>query len=289
MTPRYPVYVISKGRADCCLTARFLIADGCPFKLVVEPQEVDAYAAKFGRERLLVLPFSNLGLGSIPARNWVWEHAKAAGAERHWILDDNINMVRRLYREKRLRCNGAAALAIVEGFVDRYTNVAIAGLNYSWFVTHVIRKPFTLNCRIYSCLLIRNDLPFRWRGRYNEDTDLSLQVLTAGWCTMLVHAFTIDKVRTMTMKGGNTDELYAGDGRLRMARSLEKQWPGLVVVTRKFGRPQHHIRRDVHFTQQLKRKPGVRIPKDPEHGLVLRQVADEVRSPSLRELLRASK
>jgi hypothetical protein len=42
-----------------------------------EPQEEEIYAQHFGRERLLLLPFSNLGQGSIPARNWVWEHAKA--------------------------------------------------------------------------------------------------------------------------------------------------------------------------------------------------------------------
>ena len=29
-------------------------------------------------------------------------------------------------------------------------------------------------------------------------------------------------MHTMTMKGGNTDQLYKGDGRLTMARSLER-------------------------------------------------------------------
>jgi len=43
--PRYPVYVISKGRADCCMTAKFLQADGVPFKLVIEKQELEQYRA----------------------------------------------------------------------------------------------------------------------------------------------------------------------------------------------------------------------------------------------------
>jgi len=34
-----------------------------------------------------VLPFSNLGLGSYPARNWCWEHAISEGHAFHWILD----------------------------------------------------------------------------------------------------------------------------------------------------------------------------------------------------------
>ena len=90
LMPQYPVYVISKGRADVGLTANFLLEDEVPFRLVIEPQEEEEYAKYYDRKLLLILPFSNLGLGSIPARNWVWEHAKEAGYKRHWILDDNI-------------------------------------------------------------------------------------------------------------------------------------------------------------------------------------------------------
>src|SRR3972149_3358983 len=88
--------------------------------------------------------------------------------------------------------------------------------------------PFFLNTHVYSCLLILNSLPYRWRGRYNEDTDLCLQVLSAGWCTVLINAFMVDNMPTMTMRGGNTEELYQDDGRLKMARHLERLWPGVV-------------------------------------------------------------
>ena len=201
--PRYPVYVISKGRADRCLTARFLVADQVDFRLVVEPQEADAYAARYGRDRLEILPFANLGQGSIPARNWVWEHARAAGAEKHWILDDNIGYVVRRFHGERIRCESGPALACIEDLADRYANLAIAGLNYKMFATRYdCLPPFMANVHVYSCMLIRNDLPFRWRGRYNEDADLVLQVLSAGLCTILVNAFLIDKMASMTMKGG---------------------------------------------------------------------------------------
>ncbi|MCK9358020.1 MAG: hypothetical protein M0R22_12890 [Dehalococcoidia bacterium] len=192
MKPRFPVYVISKGRADNCLTARFLARDGVPFKLVVEPQEVEAYSRDFA-PHLAVLPFSNLGLGSIPARNWVWEDAIAAGAERHWILDDNIRDVQRPYKRKRIRCDSSVAMAAMEDFTCRYENVAIAGTNYVTFWTPDA-APFFRNVHVYSFMLIRNDLPFRWRGRYNEDTDLCLQVLSNGWCTILFNAFLAEKV-----------------------------------------------------------------------------------------------
>jgi hypothetical protein len=66
-------------------------------------------------------------------------------------------------------------------------------------------------------------------------------VLKGGLCTVLFNAFLAKKRPTMEMAGGNTDELYAGDGRLRMAESLREQHPDLVKVTSKWGRPQHHV------------------------------------------------
>jgi len=287
--PRYPVYVISKGRADTCLTAKSLWKDRVDYKLVVEPQEHDAYAVNHGAGKILTLPFSNLGQGSIPARNWVWEHAKASGAERHWILDDNLRDFRRFYRGRRIPCSARVALSVTEDFVDRYENVAVAGLNYTWFVVETARgylpPPFIVNVRVYSCMLIQNSITQRWRGRYNEDTDLCLQVLSAGYCTILMNAFNCWKIRTMTMKGGNTADLYQGDGRLKMARSLQRAWPGVVEVRRRFRRPQHAIKNQWKgFDTPLRRKPDAAIPADSEQGIALGAVRP-VRAESLRRLL----
>lgn len=284
MKPRYPIYVISKGRWENGLTARFLLHDRVPFKLVVEPQEADAYSAAFGGENVLVLPFSNLGLGSIPARNWLWEHAVEQGAERHWCLDDNIRGVSRNYGGRRFRCPAGPALAAVEDFADRYENVAIAGMHHSCFGLPA-NPAFFHNCHVYCCLLIRSDLPNRWRGRYNEDTDLCLQVLADGLCTVSTNAFLIRKVATMTMKGGNTDELYQGDGRLAMSKNLEQQWPHVVKTTRKYGRPQHHV--DWHkFDTPLKLKPGIDLSKIEPNEYGLRLVPrGKVTSPAVKRLI----
>ena len=59
-----------------------------PYWIVIEPQEYEKYAEVIDSSKILVLPFSNLGQGSIPARNWVWEHSISIGAKKHWILDD---------------------------------------------------------------------------------------------------------------------------------------------------------------------------------------------------------
>lgn len=239
---RYPVYVISKGRWESRLTSKTLEQLGIPYHIVVEPQEREAYAAVIDPAKILVLPFSDLGQGSIPARNWVWDHAAASGAARHWILDDNIDGFYRLNRNLKTKIVDYNPFSYIEEFADRYTNVALAGMNYEFFAPRREKQPpFRLNTRVYSCILIRNDLPHRWRGRYNEDTDLSIRVLKDGWCTVLFQAYLCKKMPTMTMGGGNTDELYVGDGRLVMAESLRDQHPDIVTVTTKWGRPQHQV------------------------------------------------
>ena len=279
MNPNYPVYVISKGRWESRLTVKALLSKNIPFHVVIEPQEYEQYSAVIDPKNILVLPFSNLGQGSIPARNWVWEYSISIGADRHWILDDNIRgFYFRHGKNSRDRVADGEIFRACEDFVDRYENVALAGMNYVFFGTQdpaVIKTspPFYLNHRIYSCILIKNDIPYRWRGRYNEDTDLSLRALKDGWCTVLFNAFLCGKQATMTMKGGNTESLYKldnEDGRLLMAQSLQRQHPDVVKITRKWGRWQHQVDYRPFKRNRLIKKEGMEIPEGVNnYGMVL--------------------
>jgi hypothetical protein len=269
IVPRYPVYIVSKGRWKSRLTSRTLEAINVPYWIVVEPQEHGKYAKVIDPDKILTLPFSNLGKGSIPARNWIWEHAIKSGAERHWILDDNIRHFFRRNKNAKVKVSDGAIFRAVEDFADRYQNVGLAGMNYHFFAKNKqVIPPYVLNTRIYSCILIKNDLPYRWRGRYNEDTDLSLRVLRDGLCTVQFNAFLAGKQQTMTMKGGNTDELYQGDGRLKMAQALQKRHPNYVRIIQRFGRWQHCVNYHV-FKNKLILKPdatkqlnfGIRLVK----------------------------
>jgi len=261
---KYPIYVISKDRHDCCYTADFLIKDKVPFKLVIEPHQFDLYVKKYDKKYILCLPFKDLGLGSIPARNWVWDHSIKTGAERHWILDDNIRYIMRTYKGKRIRCSSIPAFKSLEDFTDRYENIAISGLNYSMFVIGA-NKPFYHNVHVYSFMCIKNNIKQRWRGRYNEDTDLCLQVLAGGLCTILLNVFCCNKIRTGMMKGGNATSLYKGDGRLTMANSLKRLWPGVVSINRRFQRPQHIIAKTWSgFDTPLIKKKNIIIPEKNE-------------------------
>lgn len=262
--PRYPIYIVSKGRWESRLTAKALEAKSIPYRIVIEPQEYSNYAAVIDADKILILPFANLGCGSIPARNWIWDHAEKSGAERHWILDDNIADFMRMHNNRRTPVASGITFRIAEDFADRYTNIALAGMQYTFFVPRKqkTRNPYILNTRCYSCILIRNDIPYRWRGRYNEDTDLSLRVLKDGWCTVLFQAFVCDKKATMVMKGGNTDELYKNDGRKEMALSLFRQHPDVTTIKRKWGRWQHVVDYSGFKNRKLIRKPEYSFAKE---------------------------
>lgn len=261
MNPDYPVYVVSKGRWKSRLTSKVLDRMNVPYHIVIEPQEFDDYAAVIDPSKIFVLPFSNLGQGSIPARNWIWEHSISIGAERHWILDDNIEAFNRLNRNIKPIVETGAIFKAAEDFVNRYENVAIAGFNYYSFCKTTERvPPYYLNTRIYSCILIKNDLPYRWRGRYNEDTDLSIRALKDGWCTVLFNAFLAGKVTTMRMSGGNTDHVYTdGDDRLKFAQALQELHPDIVKVVWKFNRWHHQVDYRPFKKNKLIKKEGVTV------------------------------
>ena len=243
MNPNYPIFVISKGRANKCLTARELTAMGVPFNLVVEPQEVSDYRQYWSSAEIIQTTFSNLGEGSIPVRNFVWDLAVSMKVKRYWILDDNIEGFHRLNRNEKYKVADGTIFKCCEDFVDRFSNVPMAGMNYHSFCkkTDAV-PPFYLNTRIYSCILLETNKTDRWRGRYNEDTDLSLRFLKQGLCTILFNAFLCGKVTTMRMSGGNTNDVYAKtNNRLEFAESLVNQHPDVAKVVWKFNRWHHHV------------------------------------------------
>lgn len=263
MNPKYPVYVISKGRAKRCLTARELTLMNVPFYLVVEPQEEQEYRQEWSNANIIVTPFSNLGQGSIPVRNFVWEHSINNGDKRHWILDDNLEGFHRLNRNMKPKVMDGTIFKCCEDFTERYSNVPISGMNYYSFCKTTDKvPPYYLNTRVYSCILIDNSLEFRWRGKYNEDTDLCLRTLKAGYCTILFNAFLVGKVTTMRMKGGNTSEVYGDTNqRKEFAESIQKQHPDVVKVTWKFNRWHHQVNYKPFKKNKLKRIEGLQIKK----------------------------
>mgnify|MGYP003331996127 FL=1 len=270
MLPRFPLYIPTKGRADSRLTSKALTRMGVPHFLVVEPQEVETYERAARGSLATVLPLDmaykgryelcdDLGLtkstGPGPARNFIWDHSIANGHPWHWVMDDNIKAFFRLNHNLKVPCEAPEFWRAMEDFVLRYTNVAMAGPNYFMFASRKSEMPpFVRNTRIYSCNLIRNDVPFRWRGRYNEDTILSLDQLKAGWCTVQFNAFLQEKTTTQVLGGGNTAEFYAREGTAPKSIMLKRVHPDVTKLVMKFGREHHHVDYK-RFKQPLLRKP----------------------------------
>jgi uncharacterized protein involved in tolerance to divalent cations len=255
MNPSFPVYIVSKGRWKSRLTSKALDHIGVNYLMIVEQHEFDNYAAEIGENKLLILPkqyqlnydtCDDLGVaksvGAGAARNFAWDHSIEHGYKRHWVLDDNFDAFHRFNHNIKAEVESGTIFKCAEDFIDRYDNIVISGFNYYSFCKSTDKvPPFILNTRIYSCLLIDNSIPYRWRGRYNEDTDLSLRVLKDGYCTLQFNAFLAGKVTTQRMAGGNTEDFYKKEGTYEKSLMLAQMHPDVAKVVWKFNRWHHHV------------------------------------------------
>ena len=275
MDPQFPLYIVSKGRADSRLTSKSLEAMRVPYHIVVEPNEFEDYAAVIDPKKIVKLDmsykekydcFDKLGLekstGPGAARNFVWDHSISKGHKWHWVMDDNIRGFYRLNKNLKVPVGSGGCFRAMEDFCLRYTNMAMAGPNYHMFAWRkAVCPPYVLNTRIYSCNLIRNDVPFRWRGRYNEDTDLSLRMLKAGWCTVQFNAFLQYKITTQALAGGNSAEFYEHEGTYPKSKMQVDMHPDVSRLTWRFGRCHHYVDYSSFKKNKLSRKKGLRIKK----------------------------
>ena len=287
MNPKHPVYIVSKGRWDSRLTSKALEYMNVPYLIIVEPDEYDKYAKVIDESKILVLPKKYFDeydtfwpknedprTGPGAARNFAWDHSIENGHKYHWVMDDNLIWFWRLNRNEKNRTNSGTIFRCMEDFTERYTNVAISGPNYQSFCkkTDAV-PPFIKNTRIYSCLLIKNDIPYRWRGRYNEDTDLSLRVLKDGLCTIQFNAFLAEKVTTQRMSGGNTEEFYKSDGTKDKSQMLAEMHPDVAKVVWRFNRWHHHVDYRPFKKNKLEFDPSfVSKAKVNEYNMILKEI-----------------
>jgi len=274
MKPNFPLYIVSKGRYESRLTVRALESMRVSYNIVIEEQEYNSYAKVIDKKNIIILDkkyqrdydtADKLGdtksKGPGPARNFIWDHSIAHGYSWHWVMDDNIRRFCRTNRNTILTLGCGSGFRAMEDFCLRYTNIAMAGPNYFMFVCRKSKRPpYVMNTRIYSCNLIRNDVPFRWRGRYNEDTDLSLCMLKAGWCTVQFNVFLQEKITTQHISGGNTAEFYSKEGTLPKSKMQVRLHPDVSKLKWRFGRIHHYVDYSGFKKNKLIKKSGIIIP-----------------------------
>lgn len=291
INPKYPVYIVSKNRSDSMFTSRSLSRMKVPHNIVIEPQDEEPYDCALDTFKirdyvtLLIAPFSNHGDGPGRARNWAWDHSISIGAEKHWVLDDNISDFYRLYENQRIRVESGVIFKASEDFIDRYENVPISGFQYRFFIAPNSKyPPYVKNTRIYSCLLIDNKCKHRWRGKYNEDTDICLRVLKDGDCTIQFNAFLQGKAATQTVKGGNTEEFYHkeglekniwidnvnAEGTRNKSQMLVDLHPDVATMVWRYKRWHHYVDYSSFKKNQLRLKPNIKIEKKVDnYGMIL--------------------
>jgi hypothetical protein len=226
---KHTIYIPSKGRWDCCHTADLLLEDDLDFYIVVEKEEYKKYSEKYGENKILVLPFSNLGLGVYPTRNWIKNFSKEKGEQYHWQFDDDITSVSTYTNRKKTKQSPKYILNLMEQFNDKYVNIAISALSSDVFA-FAKSKPFGINKMCCSCILIRSDLPYQWRCKLGHDADMSIQVLKGGWCTVEMNAFVYSHKPVGNNKGGLKD-IYEDGGRSKKISVLQKFHPELPIKT----------------------------------------------------------
>ena len=287
INPKYPVYIVSKGRSETRLTSKALEKMQVPYYIVIEKRDYKDYSAVISKEKILILPekyldnyevLDNLGrlksTGPGAARNFVWEHSKKNGFAYHWVMDDNITAFYRLNNNLKIKVFSGAFFRAMEDFAERYENVAMAGPNYDFFAKQNQKLlPFIKNTRIYSCNLIKNDTPFKWRGRYNEDTILSLDMLKAGYCTIQFNAFLQGKVKTQTLRGGNSQEFYDQEGTLPKSQMQVDVHPDVSKIIFRFGRIHHYVDYTPFKKIKLIKKKNIKIKNGVDnYGMELKKI-----------------
>ena len=302
--PQWPVYIVSKGRADSMITSKSLARMKVPHYIIIEPQDKKEYEKALDNFNirdyvtLLIAPFSNHGDGPGRARNWAWDHSISIDAKKHWVLDDNICDFYRLHQNIRIRVESGAIFRAAEDFIDRFENVPISGFQYRFFVApNQSYPPYVKNTRIYSCLLIENSCKHRWRGRYNEDTDICLRVLKDGDCTIQFNAFLQGKAATQTVKGGNTAEFYHAEGEkdkskwrdgqmnstgtINKSQMLLDMHPDVTKIVWRYGRWHHHVNYEPFKKNKLRYKKNI-IISEGINNYGMRLVRLETQLPSGR-------
>jgi hypothetical protein len=222
-----PIYIPSKGRADLKGgTAELLSKEGIDFTIVVEPQDFEAYAERFGASNIETLKYNNRGIAW--ARNEIKSNSLLKGESWHWQIDDDIRrFIKRVPGKSVEHLCAEPALNYVEGWCSQWSNVGLAGIDQnSWPPGDSEVK---LNRMCCQCILIYNELDALWWRDTVEDTDYSLQVLEHGWCTVLFNHLRTVSPPPCKQKGGNTDSGHYERYKEKVG-SLVRYWPQMTIA-----------------------------------------------------------
>lgn len=229
--PSYTFYIPTKGRATTIKTSGVLKSFNIPFKLVVEPQDYEAYLANFDSESVLCMDKNDQGIYYV--RQWIKDYSTSQGEDYHWQLDDDLRYFRSHFG-KRERLTDGKAFTLLEKLTSQFPNIAQSGFTNFAFA-FAKNHDYDLNKQVCSCMIIKNQTPAQFRPNIIEDTDFSLQLLYKKFVTLNLNRFSYEGMPTMQMAGGNTTDFKEGKLYKRQV-SLCEAYPGEFEIVEKSGR-----------------------------------------------------
>jgi hypothetical protein len=236
---KFPIFILSKGRPGAALIKLFL-ANNVDFTVVLEPQDVAKYRDANPMLRIWELKENEQGLAY--ARNALLGKARQDRSNYYWQFDDNIANFYEIISMKEYIVPPLVAINYAEKFTSR--GVALIGFNYKQLAW---REKFEYSFKrgIYCSVLTNTRIPVDYdeRMKFKSDVDFSIQCLHAGYMTILINKYAMDKpAMGQTRKGGqsagykiNTDVVYAG--------LLTQKWPEYCkIIKKKNGRIYARVR-----------------------------------------------
>jgi len=228
----YPIFIPSKGRPNG-KTFKILKAENIHSRIVLEPNDIEAYKANHGGEASYC-SLHERDNGIAFARNFILKTAQSEGIEWFWSLDDDIDG----FTETGLdgKPKKIAAREALEKAQDIITAVKAAqgAISYSQFTLNK-KKPYRMNRR---CLIATlNHVPslegvwYDPKCTLKEDIDFSLQIMTSGRKTVLCEQLGFRVPVYGTTKGGCHSLYQLPNIEKQMSQYLMEKWGrGLVTA-----------------------------------------------------------
>lgn len=260
---RVLIAIPSLGRPQAILKKTFALVNGAgiPFKVFVEPQEAFHYRYFCGKDNVIVLPLSGMGIGY--SRNRMREYAKAHDYEFIYEIDDDVEELVRLDsndKQKSLRlciCDFVTAM-------DRFAKLGgIRVLQYRfWLYTKKdIHKWVEFNHHLIWASFMRTSaiVPMSDKFTHFEDMATSILLMRNGFFT-LTYGLAGGKVLQNQGKGG----CQIGDRQQSAINSiieLQKEFPHIYQTASKsyFG-----VNINVDYYDRLYQRHTIRINSDDE-------------------------
>lgn len=295
MINKYPIFIISYKRPKTHKTAKKLAEFGVSHYLVLHTDQQEEYLKYFTLEMKKYtniitfdpnyklkyetcdnIPHSVKNAGSGAERNFAWDYSKnVLKANAHWLMDDNMyfyyiaSKKNNIYIRKPATKENFMTLFIKgEKFFDKYENLLMIELKNKSFLVQLQKFSYSLNTRCFSCNLIYNSLPIRWRGRYNEDVILSYDIMKSGYCIASYHGGILkEKGSTREAIGGGNHAISKNDkesiyddsenykySSVEKTNLLLKVYPEYFKKVIKYGRVHHEYLKVEDLKKNLKLK-----------------------------------